>query len=531
MRMSQWLAWFEALAGTRRGAVVLFVVALAVFAVQSIAMPVAGGRDFGSYLAYYVQMWDSRPANLTPLVARTPIAPLAIGVPLDIGGVATVIWMALLYAGSVIAWCWVALSFGRRAALVTAALLLLYPGYGILFHGLSSDPIFAAAFAGWAVLLTRATLRPSWGRFLLVGLGIAFLAGIRPGNQVLALFVVFPLLLAGQWRSRLTWAAALLAGIVIPLGALAVNNGVRYGNYEVAGGASTFGLFRMFVTDRIIQPENGPLSREFARGVKRYLLPEEPYRSYGITSDEFFSSGSLRMQADVGWVASRLWGDAAEGKLRALMWEAISSHPGAYTTGVSRSMWDLLWRLRLWVPVASSGDGGDSGSRAGAGGVVNVGGRTLPRPTEGEPIPAPHGGQVWTSPTEHHPILSPAGVAASEVLLREVARLEQRVPVHDDSPGLAHRLNQASRWYPAPLVWLALGLLGIAFRRPRRMLLALALPAAALLVLLLTSLGFFAVAQYVVPVVPAFILVAAAGLVGEREPDERGELGTAALTQ
>ena len=398
MRMSQWLAWFEALAGTRRGAVVLFAVALAVFAVQSIAMPVAGGRDFGSYLAYYVQMWDSRPANLTPLVARTPIAPLAIGVPLDIGGVATVVWMALLYAGSVIAWSWVALSFGRRAALATAALLLLYPGYGILFHGLSSDPIFAAAFAGWAVLLTRATLRPSWGRFLLVGLGIAFLAGIRPGNQVLALFVVFPLLLAGQWRSRLTWAAALLAGIVIPLGALAVNNGVRYGNYEVAGGASTFGLFRMFVTDRIIQPENGPLSREFARGVKRYLLPEEPYRSYGITSDEFFSSGSLRMQADVGWVASRLWGDAAEGKLRALMWEAISSHPGAYTTGVSRSMWDLLWRLRLWVPVASSGDGGDSGSRAGAGGVVNVGGRTLPRPTEGEPIPAPHGGQVLDLP-------------------------------------------------------------------------------------------------------------------------------------
>ena len=60
------------------------------------------------------------------------------------------------------------------------------------------------------------------------------------------------------------------------------------------------------------------------------------------------------------------------------------------------------------------------------------------------------------------------------------------------------------------------------------MLLALALPAAALLVLLLTSLGFFAVAQYVVPVVPAFILAAAAGLVGERRPDQHGEPGTAA---
>ena len=59
----QAVAWFEELAGTRRGAFVLFLVALAVFAVQSIAIPVAGGRDFGSYVAYYVQMWDSRPAG------------------------------------------------------------------------------------------------------------------------------------------------------------------------------------------------------------------------------------------------------------------------------------------------------------------------------------------------------------------------------------------------------------------------------------------------------------------------------------
>ena len=174
--------------------------------------------------------------------------------------------------------------------------------------------------------------------------------------------------------------------------------------------------------------------------MKRYLLPEEPYRSYGITSDEFFSSGSLRMEVDVGWVASRLWGEAAERKLRALMWEAISSHPGAYASGVAWSMWDLLWRIRLWV------SGAQQQSRA----------RTSPQP----------GVSVVSGPR---------------------------------SSGLGSAL------------------LGIALRRPRRMLLALALPAAALLVLLLTSPGFYAVSEYVVPVVPAFILVAAAGLVRERD--------------
>lgn len=49
-RLARRLARFEAFAETRRGALVLFVLALAVFWFQRIAMPVAGGRDFGSYV-------------------------------------------------------------------------------------------------------------------------------------------------------------------------------------------------------------------------------------------------------------------------------------------------------------------------------------------------------------------------------------------------------------------------------------------------------------------------------------------------
>jgi hypothetical protein len=44
----------------------------------------------------------------------------------------------------------------------------------------------------------------------------------------------------------------------------------------------------------------------------------------------------------------------------------------------------------------------------------------------------------------------------------------------------------------------------------------LALAGAALLVLLATSVAVYAVAEYSVPVVPAFVLLATAGLVGRR---------------
>ena len=84
------------------------------------------------------------------------------------------------------------MKFGARAAIVTSGLLLLYPGYGILFHGLASDSLFAAAFAGWALLLSRAILRPSVGAFFVAGLGMGALVLVRPSNQALILMALAP---------------------------------------------------------------------------------------------------------------------------------------------------------------------------------------------------------------------------------------------------------------------------------------------------------------------------------------------------
>jgi len=572
---SRWRS-FEAWVGTRRSAAVLFVLALAVFALQSIVLPVYPGRDMGRYVQTYVQYWYDDAVLPSVLSTRGPLAALGVSLPLELGGVAAEIWLALLYAASIIAWGAVAMTFGARAAILTTGLLLVYPGYGILFHGLASDALFAAAFAGWAVVLSRAILRPSVGTFLVTGLGMGALVLVRPSNQVLVVMALFPLVLRAPWRRRLEWVAAffvasaavtqgwkalmhlrygdavglrpsgtvvvaalvllpllfpaawrrglvlLAVPLVVALLAVvavrgsSVQNPSHYARSAVQSPPVDVFLFRAFEMDRIVSQENGPASRELARVVQRELLTKEPYRSYGIDLDEFFSSGHDRLFADF----TRLGGV----DLQAVTREAIRAHPTAFATGIARTIWLMLWARRVYAPENTARDEKPAGAGETEYTVVN--GRKLPRPGGGAPIPASHFGpaiwtlgggarEVWRSATEHPLVFDdPRDERRYLRFERDTSRLADRIPTRDDNPGLVHRLNQASHVFPGLVVWLALGLLALAVRRPQRALVALAPAAAALVVIVGTSLVAVAVAEYAAPVSPAFIMLTAAGVVG-----------------
>ena len=156
-------AWKHAtdLAGTRRGAVVLVVAALVVFAIQSLGWPVAPGRDLPAYLTVYVDFWNGDPVLPWAMVTRTPVTPLVVGGVLDLGSpVFVVVFAALLFAGTVLLYARTALRFGRGPAVLVGVALLLYPGLGILFHGLAGDVVFAAGFAVW----TAIAVEPRFGR-------------------------------------------------------------------------------------------------------------------------------------------------------------------------------------------------------------------------------------------------------------------------------------------------------------------------------------------------------------------------------
>ena len=526
-RVAGALAWLERLAARPLGAFVLFVVALGAYAIQAIAWPLKAGRDLDEYLYAYVQLFDRDVLLPWSMLFRTPLTPVVTGVFLDIGGgVLAEPVTALLYAGSIVAWAAVGLAFGPRVALATSVALLAYPGYALMFHEFASETVFAAAFALWALLVTRAVLHPSLARFTLVGLGIALLALARPGNAVLVVFAVLPFTLRVRWSQRLGWAAAVVVATVLPLSAWAVHNGLRFGDYTLArGGNAVIPFYRAFITDRIVSPENGDASRRLGDAVQKDLLTRDPYRSYGVTLDDVFSTGSFRIHEDLYLLSDQVFGwDSDYRVLRDAGIEGVRAHPGTYASGVLGTIWSQLAKpYYRAVPHAKRDTGGAKGEQA----TIVVNGRRLPAPTEGQPIPAgqvvwisrPDQAirQVWTSPTEWHLEFDhPQDKLRLAKIEKKMDELFAGFPDRTGNTTLATRFNQASRWYPRPVLWLLLGVIALALRRPRDWGILVALTLAALLVTAFNALGLFADPHFVLPVAPAFVLFGVGCLLGRR---------------
>ncbi|HWJ31695.1 MAG TPA: glycosyltransferase family 87 protein [Gaiellaceae bacterium] len=503
-------------------AAAVFVVAVGLWWIEALVIPLAAGRDLGTYLGDYVQLFWAHPIDLGYVLGRTPIASLFAGGLLQFaGGALAEPAVSLLYGASITAWFAAARHFGDRAAWLVTAVLVVYPGYTIIFHELSSDAVFAAAFAGWALLVVRVFSAPAPAGWAAVGAGVGVLALIRPGSQPLLALVLIPLLLPTSTRTRLVGAAAFLIPAVVLLGGWALHNGLRYDNYTVArGGNATVPFYRTFVTDRIVEPSNGPKTRELADAVQRDLLPKEPYRSYGITLHDFFSDASSRMEVDLltisdrtkGWHSNYSW-------LRDVGIEAVKAHPFSYARGVASSTWGLLHMAVYRTPSSPSAPASAT--------TASAGGTELPKPSEGEPIPSAHEGgvstpdgsiyTVWTSPTEHHLVfVHPGDEQRYDRLHRKLDDLARNLPDRGGSASLERRLNQASKWFPPPVLWLLLGLVALTLRRPRNVLGLLVPTLAALVVIVVTALGLPAEPHYSVPVAPGFILLAGAAVFAPR---------------
>jgi 4-amino-4-deoxy-L-arabinose transferase-like glycosyltransferase len=522
----------ERLAGTRRGAALLVVLALVAYAFESVGWALRPGRDLGVYLRYYVQLGQDHPVFPWSMLTRTPITPLFAGGLLEAGGgLFAEVVMALLFAASILAWSFIALRVaGRRAALLVAVALLLFPGYGGLFHQLSSDVVFAIVFAGWAVLVMRAVERPTTYRFAAAGAGVALLALTRPANQALVLGALFALVVAEPWRLRAVHAGSYAVAAVLPLLAWAGVNDLRYDDFTVArGGQASVPFFRAFVTERIMSPDNGPASRQLADAIQKDLLPREPYRSYGIDLHEFFTSGSARMEEDLISLSDRVFGwDTDYEVLGRAAREAVRRHPAKYARGVASSMWDELNQPLYVSPRAPTAAPSTPTRPASAAQTAAAKGAPLPTPTEGEPIPAAHQGaytstpdnhirEVWTSPTAHEIVFAdPRDQRRYDRLNERLRELGGRFPTRGESSWLGLQLNHASKAFPRSLLWLLVAIGAFVWRRPQGWRVPTILVASSLLLLLATVLGVYAIPEYEVPVAPSFILLAAAGLFGTR---------------
>jgi hypothetical protein len=526
LRVGSYLDRTEALADRPLGAAILVIAALAAYALEAWAWPLNAGRDGDEYLLSYLQLFDRHPLLPWSLEFRTPLAGLVTGPVLQLGGATLAeVFAAAAYAASILVWARVARVAGRRASVLVALLLLVYPGYAGMFHEFGAELVLGLAFAAWSLVAVRAVTAPTVRRFAALGLGAAVLALIRPGNAVAAVLVLLPLLLRATWRRRLTWTAAAAAAAILPMGLWTLHNGLVVGDDSFArGSAAIIPFYRVFLVDDLISPRNGPSSRKLVSAIQRDLVTREPYKGYGVTTAEILARPSFRVHEDLMSLSDQVWGwKSAYGTLRSAAIEAIRRHPGAYARGVLDT---LLGDLRR--PYYRSDGGGGSPPPTGA--TVGV----LPAPSEGQIVP---GGQniwistpddrirqVWTSPTSYHfTFVHPGDAARFQALTSELDSLLGGLPARSGNVWLATQLDRLSHLYPALLYLAALGLGLLFVRRPACWLALLTPAAAALIVLAVTALGSPDDPHYVLPFAPAFLFLFAGGLAGERRAHREAE--------
>ena len=130
---------------------------------------------------------------------------------------------------------------------------------------------------------------------------------------------------------------------------------------------------------------------------------------------------------------------------------------------------------------------------------------------------------MWTSPTAHTIVLSdPRDQARFDQIDRIRGRLTDKVPPYPGNTWLTRQFSRSSKLFPPPLVWLAAGVLGLLIRRPKAMLLAVALALGALILTVFNALMIYSTIAFLIPLAPALVVFGAAGLVGERRAAQPG---------
>jgi len=525
-------AWNRLLAfvPTRRAAVALFALALVVFWVESLGWPMAKGRDTWDYLVYYLQLFDSDPPISELQLFRTPLTPLVLGIPLDLGGSALLeVVFGVLYGVSILAWSAMALTFGRLAALASALLLLAYPAYATLYHQASSDAIFATGLACWALLLARTLERPSGWRFAALGAGIAVLVLIRAANEILLPLALVPLFAAVPWRRRFAWSVACLAAAVLPLAAWAVVNGVRYESTTVQrGGRAWVPFLRVFTTGGLISPENGEGSRRLADLIETQILVKEPHAGLGVTLESYLANGSNYETVRLIALSDRVLGrDENYSVLFDSAVEAIREHPGTYFRGVADTYWDFLMQAPLREDVAQREQTAPEAPPP----TFERDGVMLPNPQAHVLLEAVPYGFVWCasdyidSCVVRDPSLvwdDPGQQERYREIVAQVRAWDADLPAREGVAFVPEILNRITPRFPRPPLWLAVGIVALVVRRPRGRQTILALWLSSGLVLLVHAVSQGVAPEFALPVYPVFLVTALVALAGERASPKDG---------
>lgn len=509
---------------TRRGAALLVLVALLSYALQALAWPLQRGRDSWDYWLTFLQLTDDNPPFSALQVFRTPIAPLVTGIPMSLGGAhLTEVVFACLYALSLLGWAWAVVPISRSAALATALVLLVTPTYAGLFHEVSSDPVFAFLLAWWAGAVVRAWRTGAAAWLAAVGGGVALLTLCRPASQVALLACVLVPLVARHGGRRIAAGVAVsLAAALLPLGAWATHNAVRYDDFTVARGSKAWVPFFRVAGD--VDPANGDASRKLADAVEGEVLPLPPYASRNVDVRTYFlGAGNLEVIRMIALSDEVFGWDSDYDVLFDASLEAIRADPWPYLRGVVDTFWDFLSQRYAPEPRERPVPIPEQPAE------LTIDGKPFPAPITVSPlVQAVRYGFVWCPTDDLERCVVPDPLAALgdagearryEELVATIRDWNAQLPTRDSNASLASKGGTASDRWPRPILWIAVAALALAFRRPVGTAPVLVLGAVSASVLLVHALSQAPQSEFELPFVPVWIVAALVGLLApRREP-------------
>ena len=252
------------------------------------------------------------------------------------------------------------------------------------------------------------------------------------------------------------------------------------------------------------------------------MLAKDPYAALDVPLDAYLAHGSNYETVRLIALSDRVYGwDANYDVLFDSALEAIREHPGTYLRGVADAFWELVTQAPLREDVVRRAQTAPEAPAP----TFEADGVVLPNPQARVLVEAVPYGFVWCASDyiDSCTLREPERVWADpdrqqryREIVRQVREWDVDLPARDGVDVVTEIVNRVTPRFPRPPFWLALGLVGLVFRRPREWRTIVILWLSAGLVLLIHAASQGVAPEFALPVYPVFIVTALGAVAGER---------------
>ena len=333
------------------------VAALVVFMLEAKAWPLSPGRDYSSYVTYYFQSSMDELAYPRVMLHRTPIFPMFLGWFSNIGGPSLLEFLAgLSFVVSVLLVYRIGSYYSTVSGIISGALILIYPAYGAIYHFIGSEFLTSLVFLSWVYLVVCSEKNFDLKIYIISGILAGILIWIRPGNQIFILFCIYPFFLKNVSLKLKTQACfTFILFVSIFHFSLSSYNYMRYDYFGLASGFKGTPFLKVFVKDKLVKPENGPVSKALGELVERELLGKIPYSAEKVTIENFFENPTARKWFDI-LILSEKGLLPGSNPLREIAIEAIMANPAKYLLYNIRDILVLLTKEQFYPQIPKAKD-------------------------------------------------------------------------------------------------------------------------------------------------------------------------------